>query len=146
MVDEFTPDLAYISEANLFNNVELYQQEIQGYEIVTTKGMQSLGYSRLVLLIRTGLSVTILDNLMEDQVASIWVRISSRGRKTQIIGGVYREHRLLLQGEINNTGEEALQTLRWKAFLSQWRRASLMCSKCHVIGDLQPRHVQMELA
>ena len=97
LVDEIKPDLAFISEANLFSGLANHMRIIDGYSIVYTSAINTLGYSRLVLIVREGFQVTLKKDWMEDQVASIWVQIKNRGCKGITICGIYREHKLLLQ-------------------------------------------------
>ena len=51
-VDEFNPDAAFISEANIYKEVEDYRLQIDGYIITPTKSLESKGCSRLSLLAR----------------------------------------------------------------------------------------------
>ena len=140
LVDEMKPDLVFISEANLFSGLSEHERIILGYKLVITRSMEYMGYSRLVLLVREGLDIKIQESLMEAQIASIWVKISGRGLQTTMIGGIYREHKLLLQGLENNTNDDDLQTQRWNKFLNQWKQATAMSSQCHVIGDVNLDH------
>ena len=72
---------------------------------------------------------------MAMNVPDIWVKISSKGRKPLVIGGIYREQHQLLQALPNNTDDPKLQLDRWKDTISGWKRASKN-SKCVTIGDL----------
>ena len=92
LVDKMTPHICFISEANLFNGLENYLTNIQGYKLITTKSMSTMGYSRLVLLVKHGVNIDIQEAMMDDTVASIWLKIRRRGCKTVTLGGVYREH------------------------------------------------------
>ena len=120
MTLDHRPDIAIISEANLWHTTEDYEAHIPGYKLIKTKDFQ-LGYcSRLVVMIREGLDHQILDNSMEPDIASIWIKLSSRGTKPIIIGAVYREHHLL--GRSEPTDHETQQTFRWNRFLTQWNK------------------------
>ena len=96
LVDKLNTELCLISEANLFIGLDSHLAIIHGYEIVTTKSMSTLGVSRLVLLVREGVKVDIQESWMDEIVASIWLKIRRRGSKSITIGGVYREHSLML--------------------------------------------------
>ena len=80
------------------------------------------------------LSASIMDNCMSDEIPAIWVKIITRGRKPLIIGGLYREHHLLLQPSPNNTDSRQLQKQRWMKSLRGWLKASRQ-SKCILVGD-----------
>ena len=134
LVDEMNPDLAYISEANLFAGLALHLRQIEGYHLVYTKAMDFFGYSCLILLVKQGFQVKIMEDWMEEEVASIWTKIARRGCKGVYIGGIYREHKLLLQGYPNNTDDDDLQARRWSKFIQQWITAA-RGSQCFVIGD-----------
>ena len=135
LVDEYSPDLAIISEANLFLKHSNEQRHIEGYDIIVTKGFEHFGVSRLVVLAKEGMNVQTDDNLMDSQVASIWMKFASaENRKKLIIGAIYREHRLI--GPLAPIGSEtdSQQKIRWKRFTEQWRRASTGAD-VFVIGD-----------
>ena len=134
LVDEMTPHICFISEANLFQGLDSHLSQIIGYELITTKAMSTMGYSRLVLLVKQGVNIEVQEAMMDDSVASIWLKIKRRGCKTVTLGGVYREHSLLLQGYPNTSNDPGAQTLRWKRFVDQWRAASTN-TDCFVLGD-----------
>ena len=100
-VDELNPDIAIILEANLFSGLQSHLRHIQGYTLQYSKGFQSLGCSRIVMLIRQGFNADIQDSWMEEDLATIWIKIKRRGCQSIMLGAIYREHRLLLQGYPN---------------------------------------------
>ena len=135
LVDEMNPEIAIISEANLFSGLQSHHRQIDGYNIQVTKDLENLGYSRLVILVREGFHIEIQKTWMEAELSTIWLKIKRRGCRSLTLGAVYREHRLLLQGYPNLTGEEACQNSRWSRILRQWTRAS-RDGDCAVIGDI----------
>ena len=82
--------LLFISEANLRECITPEEKHIQGYYMITPNTSVRLGYSRLVLLVREGVRVSILDDCMSDTIPAIWVKVITRGRKPLVIGGLYR--------------------------------------------------------
>ena len=50
------------------------------------------------------------------------------------IGGAYRDHKLLLQPQPNQTGDVQLQRMRWKKILDGWKK-SARNANCILIGD-----------
>ena len=144
LIFESEPDLAFISEANLRTNTPPELTNIQGYYMVTPKTDIQMGYSRIVLLAREGVRLSILDNCMDGNIPSIWVKITSKGRKSLVIGGLYREFHHLLQPSPNNSDDWALQVARWKTTIASWKKASLN-SKCIVVGDLNIDFLQWHL-
>ena len=100
-----------------------------------------MGYSRLLLLVREGVRIDILDSCMSEEVPDIWVRIISKGRKSLVVGGVYREQHLILQPQPNNSDNPDQQLSRWKITLKNWNKAARN-SKCVLIGDLNLNHLK----
>ena len=135
LVDEFKPDFCFLSEANLSTNLSPQQTNIQGYEINTPKSHLNFNLSRLVLLSKEGLKFKVEWNRMNAEVASIWISSGGKGRKSTLIGGVYREFTLLHEGAPDNSGNMTAQKSRWKSFINQWKQAANVDS-CWVIGDL----------
>ena len=68
---------------------------IDGYELVEPLTMNSMKISIIVALVKDGFQYKIEKDLMDDQTASIWLKISGKRRKNILVGGVYREHTLL---------------------------------------------------
>ena len=132
LVDDHNPDIAFITEANLWEGTNDHEILVEGYEIIKPKTTSGLGYSRVVALIREGFQTRVLNEYMEDDLSSIWLKIGGKGSKALIIGGMYREH-TLLGYPLSVDPQE--QRSRWKRLLGQWRRA---CNgaECLVIGDL----------
>ena len=94
-----------------------------GYNIIHPKTIVSLGYSRIILLVREGVNVQLTEDLMDGIVSSIWIKVNKQGAKSLYLGGIYREHRHLLQPYPNQTGGEVNQNRRWRLFVNQWKRA-----------------------
>ena len=135
LVDELKPQICFISEANLFGGLAPHLSQIEGYDLITTKSMESKKYSRLVLLIESGVKVELQEQWMDDTVASIWLKLKRRGCPPVTIGGIYRQHSLPLQGIQNTTDSQEAQTARWKKCINQWVNAG-QGANCHVIGDI----------
>ena len=135
LIFETEPDLLFISEANLRLNTPSEQKDIQGYYMLTPNTHIHMGYSRILLLAREGVKLEIMDECMDPNLPSIWVKLITRGKKPMIIGGLYREFHHLLQTQPNNTDEWSLQVGRWKKTLESWKKATKNC-KSIIIGDL----------
>ena len=133
-INEFNPDLFLISEANLFSQDQDYEIHIDGYKMIHPKTILSLGYSRLILLVKEGINVQLIADLMDDTISSIWTKINKNGAKNLYLGGVYREHRHLLQPSPNLTGGEINQNKRWRLLVNQWKRANTK-GDVIVLGD-----------
>ena len=86
---------------------------ISGYIIHKPTTVKVHQLSRLVLLAREGLEIKIVEELMNTAVASIWVRITMKGMKPLLTGGVYREHQYLHQAT-DQSLQPGEQLARWK--------------------------------
>ena len=144
LILEKDPDLLFVSEANLMVETPDFQRKINGYNMVLPPTLQSLKYARIVLLVREGIQYKVLDEYMANDLANIWVKIGQRGRKPQIVGGIYREHHLLQpgapRGTQNLTGTPQQQLDRWRRTVLSWKSVS-KDAKCTVVGDLNLDYV-----
>ena len=140
---EKAPDLAFITEANLLEMVPEYSRHINGYSLILPKTMAHLKYSRIVLLVRNGVEVEVLNNCMEPDISAIWIKVGKAGRKPLVVGGVYREQHLLLQGNPNLTDAQDLQNDRWNRTLKGWIKATKN-SKSMVLGDMNLNYLHWD--
>ena len=72
---------------------------------------------------------------MNDSVASIWISLGGKGRKSTLIAGIYREFTLIHDNAPADSDDMSSQKLRWKNFVSQWKQAADIDS-CWILGDL----------
>ena len=135
LVNEYKPDFCFLSEANIATNLPVHQTIIHGYTLHTPKSHTNYNLSRLVLLAKEGIKFKIEWNRMCPEVASIWISVGGKGRKSTLIGGMYREFTQLHEGAPINSGDMVSQKMRWKKFINQWKQASEI-SSCWIIGDL----------
>ena len=137
LLSEFKPDLCYISEANLWNGLDHHEREILGHEIIYPNTMERLGHARIILLVREGISVVKLNQYMESDTATIWVRVGSSRKKSIIVGGIYRQHRVLgvTDKEASRLELKLEQEERWKRVVKHWKAASNN-AKCITMGDI----------
>ena len=113
-----------MSEANIFLEDEDFETCIPGYRLITSNSLDTLGYTRMVALVKDRIQVEIEGQWMSPQVASIWLKIVKKGGRKLFLCGIYRENKLLRQQQPNLTDDEILQTDRWDQFLNQWILAS----------------------
>ena len=133
LVDTDCPDVIFISEANLDELTPLHESVIMGYDITLPKTVVRNGTARLVLLTKLDLDFELLENLMDDIVSSIWIKISNRGAKGLLVCGVYREHQYLNQ-QTDWSLQPLEQSRRWAQFLRQVENARITAA-CYLIGD-----------
>ena len=137
LLTEKQPDLYFITEANLWANVEDHEKAIPGHNIILPNTMARLGHARIVLLVKNHINVQKLNQFMNDDISTIWVRVGDSKKNSVVVGGIYREHQILGEGDDNTNWIEKLrrQEERWSRIVNNWRRAGLQ-SNCITIGDL----------
>ena len=86
-INDFSPDIFLISEANIFDKDLEHETRIEGYNIVHTKSIVTMKYSRLVMLVKDGLNIKIVEDLMDTEVASIWIKVNKQGARSLFLGG-----------------------------------------------------------
>ena len=126
LLAEYKPDLCYVSEANLWSNLEPHERELEGHSLVLPNTMATLQHARLVIIVKDGIEVTVLNQFMEKDLASIWVMVGTPGKKSLRVGGTYRQHKILGQDYSNTTRQEIQeqQEERWARLVEKWRAAS----------------------
>ena len=140
---ERKPDICYISEANLWAGLDPMDSEITGYQIYLPNTMTSLNHARLVLLVRDNLKVEILTEKSDKEAAMVWLKVGDGRRNSLLVRGMYRQHQLLGQGNLNLTKAQLLhnQETRWKKIIRKWKTISRN-KNCVVIGDLNLDHLR----
>ena len=136
-VDTEQPDLFFISEANLKEEMLDFPHliDITGYNMTLPKTMSKYHHARLILLSKNNLNFTVIEDLMNDEVASIWVKPVFKGMTNMIIGGIYRHHNIIYQDIPNTHDSIQSQERRWRLFIQQWETASSR-GCVMVIGDV----------
>ena len=131
------PHLCFISEANLWSDVDEEDRQIPGHKLILPNTMVTLGHARIVLIVRDDVTAHKLDEFMNNDIATVWVRIGGGRNNSLVIGGVYREHQILGISNRDASWQERKleQENRWETIVSQWRRAGLN-KRCLLIGDI----------
>ena len=105
LIMEESPDLCYISESNLWEDIDPADIDIFGYKTLFPNTMTSLKHVRLLLLIKDYLNyeeIKINDN---KEAAMVWIRVGDSKKKSVLVGGIYRQHQLLGQADRNLTSQ-----------------------------------------
>ena len=99
--------------------------------------MNKWGHARIVLLVRNDLEVHVMRDIMEEDTATIWARIGTTKSSYIAVGGIYRQHQILGDGNRDLSWQESLrrQEQRWKSVVKKWREISSRM-KCVTIGDI----------
>ena len=110
------------------NSLPEHLRQVEGYRLYLPKTMAKHNYAHMVLLVK------LPPDLMHEDIASIWVSILVGNRSIMKVGGIYREHRLMLQPKPNVTKTDQAQLERWNIFLQSWKKAA-KTKMCLLIGD-----------
>ena len=87
LILEKTPDIIFLSEANLFQTLPEHLRQIEGYKLHLPLTMIKHKYARLVLLVKDGVNIKIHKNLMHEDLAVIWLSVLSGGKSVLKLGG-----------------------------------------------------------
>ena len=137
LLGQYRPDLCFITEANMWKDTEHYDREIMDHKLIYPNTMDTMDHSRIILIVKQEVEVTVLNQYMDGATASIWVKIGTSKKNSLIIGGLYREHNQLGTGDRAASREVQLrdQETRWRSMTNNWRQAGHN-TKCFVFGDL----------
>ena len=118
LLEEQKPDLLFLSEANLGDDVPIENRRLEGHKIILPLTMQRLGYARIVLIVKQELEVEPLDDLMDHETASIWVKLGER-KNCIVVGGLYSEFRQprITAKDANRMEIQRQQENRWKKII-----------------------------
>ena len=143
IIEEYRPDICFISESNLWMNLDAVDMNIHGYTLHLPNTMNSLGHARLVMLARDNLNVQIVADKNEVEAAMLWVKVGGGRKNTILVGGIYRQHQLLGMSQDNLTSAQLLleQELRWSRIVKKWRNLSSN-TRCVVVGDMNLDHLK----
>ena len=136
LVLQKSPDILFVSEANLWDTLPDTMRNINGYDLFIPQAMmQKHKYAQIVLLVRSGVDIQVKEELMHEDISMIWISLNYSPRKKMTIGGVYREHQHLFCPKPNPSLTDAAQLERWMLILNSWKIAALD-PLCTVIGDI----------
>ena len=124
VIQQYCPDIYVISESNLLESVTAENRNIAGYRMILPRTSEVQKISRIVILVRQGVEVEVLRQHMDTTVAAIWVKVTTSGRKSLIIGAIYREHQFICQDQPTDSDTDQRQLERWRLFVDTWRRIS----------------------
>ena len=60
-----------------------------------------------------------MEELNDNTVAAIWLKLGARGRRPMLIGGIYREHRYIYTQDDSVSSTDQQQFLRWTKFVGK---------------------------
>ena len=75
VIIQYVPDVFIISESNLREELLDHEKEIHGYREILPKTAAVQKLVRLVMLVRDGVQVYTVGELMDNEVAAVWIKI-----------------------------------------------------------------------
>ena len=144
LLAEKKPDVAFISESNLWADLPSEDRMIPGHSLYLPDTMTSHGHARIVMIVRSEITIELLHDYMDTETATIWCKLGNTKSNSLIIGGIYREHAILGRGDTHLPWLERqrLQLWRWNRVIQNWRRVSRN-ARCVVSGDFQSGPLQV---
>ena len=103
VIQQYQPDLFAISESNILLNLPDHEKAIPGYQLHLPKSDDNLKMARLALYVKEGVQMTVLNQLIDAEVAAIWVKLGAKGRKPMTLGFVYREFQYIMEDHPSNS-------------------------------------------
>ena len=99
--------------------------------------MDTMDHAQIVLIIKYYIEVEVIEELMDKEVATIWVQLGDKRRQSIVVGGIYREHQQLGRIEPDASWLEIIkqQEKRWKNIVRKWKMAAKY-HNCVVLGDI----------
>ena len=92
-LEENDSHILAVSKAELRDDVDLLQVQIDGYELPTMKALQNptLKVSRLVVYVKANAQYEHMDQLKTEGDATIWLLIKRQRMRPIRVGCIYRE-------------------------------------------------------
>ena len=134
-LQRYKPQIMIISEANLLLNLTEQERNIPGYKILTPTVPADHKIVRIVALVEETLECKLIPEYMNPSIASIWLKVTNKGKKPLVVGGYYRQHQYILMEEENDSNTDQKQLERLSKFVQVWTRAARKYEVA-VIGDL----------
>ena len=134
VVLQYKPVIFVVSEANLPVTLSEDEQHVQGYKIILPKIRDKHRIYIIVILVREGLELKVLQQYSDKYVAAVWLKLGARGRKPMTLGCIYREHQFIHLDFPDDSGTDENQLIRWNIFITQWKAATVN-SDVVVVGD-----------
>ena len=132
---QYVPDIFVISEVNLLKTLSDEERMISGYRILTPEITGNQNLFRLVVLVKETIDVKVIEELNDNRLSAMWLKVGARGRRPMIIGAIYREFRYIHLNLSDDSASEQQQLSRWNMIIEKWKAAARM-GDVTVIGDL----------
>ena len=137
LIEEYTPHILGLCEANLKHDVDIDQVQHQDYQLHVPKSIDNLaiGTARVVVYTHSSFIAKRRHDLENDTIPAVWLEVGLPRQKKILIGTMYREWQLLQQGDRTSRSIPA-QLERWSSFLNMWETALMEGREVLVMGDM----------
>ena len=124
LLEEYKPDLCFISEANIWQGIESHDLEINDHKLIFPNTMDTIKHARIMLIVKQEIEVEKLNKFMDGNTATIWVRVGKSKKKSLVIGGIYREHNQMGTGgrAASRDVQQREQETRWRSIINNWEK------------------------
>ena len=137
VVEEYTPHVLGLSEANLRQGDSLEDVQLENYTLHTCPTMENPNHrvSRVVAYTHRSLIVRPRPDLMSPLVSAIWLEVGLPGKQKFLVCNAYREWGCPNQPDKTSHSINQQKT-RWTLFLDGWEAAIKEDKEILVLGDL----------
>ena len=143
IVEEYTPHLLGLSEANLRKGDDLQEVQLENYTLHTcpTIDNPNHGVSRVVAYTHKSLRAHTRQDLMNPQVSAVWLEVGLPGKQKFLVCNAYREWGYPNQPDKQSHSVPAQKTW-WSLFLDGWEAAIKEDKEIIVLGDMNICHIK----
>ena len=136
LIDDYSPHILGISEASFWSFQNLDDIQIPKYKVflACTLSNPQLNVSRIAVYVHEDISVTVRNDLMNEEFSSVWLEVGLTRQKKFLISHIYRDWQFQGQQNVDSLTVPE-QRRRWDLFLQQWEIAISEGLEIHSQGD-----------
>ena len=124
IIDEHSPDILCVSEANVVDDLNIYAHDFSDYNFELNMMHMSYSISRNIILIKRGISYHIRPDLENPITCTIWIELFLDKNKKILIMGGYRQWKLpAIVDPDNNKNKDKKQLQRLGLIIEKWEDA-----------------------
>ena len=135
-IEKYNLHILGISEANLSKGADDAKVQIENYNFIADKGIDSnRENARVVVYIRQDVDYKLRKDLMKNTVPEVWIDVG-RGPSKKTIGFIYREHTVWEEiGKNGNSSSLQEQKRRFSLWLNEKRLLWSKRTETLILGD-----------
>ena len=145
IIDQYRPHVFGISESNFLSTHNPEDVQINHYNLYLADTIKNpdLNISRVAVYVHEDIVVKVRNDLMTDDVSSIWLEVGIKRQKKFLVSNIYREWQYMGQAE-QDSGSIRAQLSRWQTFLRKWEEAIATDLEIHVLGDMNLNFLEFQ--